>query len=251
MRLSPLVLSATVAALAALPLAARAADEDMPRLGRDGDFTLTPPEVTDDVTSGWYLRADGGYMASAGGGLTAAAARARSRPAPLAMTLPAAISPLDAVPAGSLGGGSGWSVGAGLGYRFLPWLRGEVSLDYLDLGGADTALGPVSSSATVALASLYWDMITIAGFTPYVGGGVGFAIDTVDGPGTVMSGRNAWNFAWAAGGGVSYALSSALSVDLSYRYVSLGAPRFADAGLVTADDLAAHQWRLGLRCMLP
>lgn len=249
-RLLSLAVPAVVAGLLMAPRAACAADADLPRLGRDGDFTLAPPEVTEDAASGWYLRADAGYVAASGGGLSADLSGPVAPPAPTLAATPA-LPAAALLPAGSLGGGAGWSVGGGLGYRVLPFLRAEVSLDYLALGGADTSLGPVSTSATVALASLYWDVISIAGFTPYVGGGVGFAIDTVDGPAAGTSGRNNWNFAWAVGGGVSYALGGAWSVDLGYRYLDLGAPRLADAGLATTGDLAAHQVRLGLRYMLP
>lgn len=195
-------------------------------LGKAGDFSLAPPEVSESAANGWYLRADAGYVAGYVDG-----------------TLHNLIS------GGAVGNSSrssGWSVGAGLGYRFTPWLRGEVSLDYLDLGGADTVLGRFDANATVALASVYWDVISIAGFTPYLSGGVGFAIDRISPPALMPAIDDQWKLAWSLGAGVSYAFSEAWSVDLGYRYVNVGAPDLSIPG-VTIDALGGHQLRLGLR----
>lgn len=230
-RVAALSRMAGVAALLLLVAAAgaRAADPqaaiDLRKLGKAGDFSLAPPDVSEDAPSGWYLRADVGYVGAGGGAVSVAG------------------SPTDR----DLGG-SGWSAGGGIGYRFATFLRGEVSLDYLALGAADTAFGHLSASASVALASLYWDVITISGFTPYLSAGAGFAIDTVDAPFTLAPAGNDWQFAWSAGAGVSYALNPRFSFDLGYRYVSLGAPGYA--GGISASELSAHQVRLGVRYML-
>ncbi|MFS8037251.1 outer membrane protein [Xanthobacter sp. AM11] len=198
---------------------------DLSRLGKAGDFTLTPPDVSEDAPSGWYLRGDAGFAAATGGAIA-----------------------LAGVPTGLDLDGSGWSVGAGLGYRLATFLRAEASLDYLALGAADSAFGRLRSSATVALASLYWDVITISGFTPYLSAGAGFAINSLDVPAALAPAGNDWSFAWSAGAGVSYALNPRLSLDLGYRYASLGAPGYA--GGVSAGELGAHQLRLGVRYML-
>ena len=209
---------------------AQAADPEaadmLAKLGRPGDFSLAPPEVSDDAPSGWYMRADAGYVASTGGRVSTAG-----------------------IPAAGDLSGSGWSVGGGLGYRFLPVLRGEVSLDYLDLGATRNGAAQMSANATVALASLYWDVITVAGFTPYLSAGAGFSINTLDvAPAAFGPAVNDWQFAWSAGAGVSYALSSDLSLDVSYRYLDLGSP--SSAGVFAASDTIAHQVRLGVRYML-
>lgn len=198
---------------------------DLKTLGKAGDFSLAPPDVSEDAPSGWYLRADAGYVAATGGDIA-----------------------LGGLPAGLDLGGAGWSLGGGLGYRLTTFLRGEVSLDYLALGAADTAFGRLRSSATVALASLYWDVVTISGFTPYLSAGAGFAIDTMDAPFALAPAGNDWQFAWSAGAGVSYAMNTRLSFDLGYRYVSLGAPSYA--GGIAVSDTGAHQVRVGVRYML-
>ncbi len=208
------------------PAAAWASDE-APLLGKAGDFSLAPPEVAESAAGGWYLRADGGYVAGYVDG-----------------------SLQNLIGTGAAGGSSrasGWSVGAGLGYRFTPWLRGEVGLDYLDLGGVDTVLGRFEANATVALASVYWDIITLAGFTPYLSGGVGFAIDRISPPPIIPAADDQWKFAWSLGGGVSYAFSDSWSVDLGYRYINVGAPDVAAVPGVSVDALGGHQIRFGIR----
>lgn len=209
--------------------AARAADPDtgidLRKLGRAGDFSLAPPDVSEDAPTGWYVRADAGWAGVAGGDLAYAGV-------PLGMGL----------------SGSGWSVGGGLGYRVTNFLRAEVGIDYLSLGSVETGFGRMTSSATVALASVYWDMVTLAGFTPYLSAGAGFAIDDLAAPAALAPSGNSWGFAWSVGAGVSYALSSRVSLDVGYRYAALGSPGSADG--LSVSDMAAHQVRFGVRYML-
>lgn len=227
------ILLACVAALALTGAAAAADKADaemeamMASLGKPGDFSLSAPAVSEDAPSGWYLRADLGYLAASGAGLS-----------------------YGGLPTGLDLSGSGWSLGGGIGYRFASFLRGEVSLDYLSLGSASLSpLGPgVGASATVGLASLYWDIITLAGFTPYLSIGAGFAIDTLDAPAALRPAGNAWEFAWSAGAGVSWAMSTSLSLDLGYRYLDLGSPSYA--GGLSLTGSAAHEVRFGLRYAL-
>lgn len=208
---------------------ARAADpeaaEMLAKLGRPGDFSLAPPEVTEDAPSGWYLRADAGYSAASGAGLSVAG-----------------------VPLGRDVSGAGWSAGGGIGYRFLPSLRADATLDYLSLGSAQLGLWSFEAASTVAQANVYWDIATIAGFTPYVGAGAGFAITTLDAPAALGPSGNDWRFAWSVSAGVSYAFSPDFSLDLSYRYLDLGAPSWA--GGLAMGGTTAQQVRLGLRYLL-
>lgn len=225
----PVLLAGAVALALLAGGAARAADPEVEAmlagLGRPGDFTLAPPEVSEEAASSWYVRADAGYAAGTGAGLAFAG-----------------------LPTGLDLAGSGWSAGAGLGYRFLPFLRGELGLDYLSLGAADLGGAHFQSSATVALASLYWDVVTIAGFTPYLSAGAGFSIDTLEAPAALRPAGNAWQFAWSAGAGVSFAFGPELSVDLGYRYLDLGSAAYG--GGLAVSGAAAHQVRLGVRYSL-
>lgn len=212
-------------AMGMMPATASAGD-DLPLLGKAGDFTLAPPDVSEEAPGGWYLRADAGYVDPIGGALHAGPARLSGAP------------------------GAGWSAGAGVGYRVLPFLRVELGIEYLDLGSAASVFGDVRGSATVGLASVNWDLVTVAGFTPYLSAGAGLAYASLDGPAWLGSGGDGWGFAWSVGGGVSYAVSEALSIDLGYRYLDLGTHAASPFAPFAARDLAAHQIRLGVRYAL-
>lgn len=167
-------------------------------------------------------------------------------------------------------------VGAGIGYRFNPWLRADITGDYefpakfhghltcFACGGAGGFSNEYARlSAATFLANAYVDLGTWYGVTPYVGAGIGASYVTVSDyhfvnpgappvPGTVP-GDSKWNFAWALMAGLSYQLSQNLAVDLNYRYLSLGDAQtkpFTAAGVtqpVKFKDLAAHEIRIGLR----
>jgi len=227
-----LLLAGAVALGTALSVPARAADpaEDvLPLPGKAGDFTLSVPDIAEDGASGWYARIDGGY--------------ANVRTGDATWTAPGAglfAFPID--------GGDAWTVGGGIGYHVTPWLRGEVALDYL------SPTGPSRLAATSAFASLYWDIITWNGLTPYLGGGVGMAIVSIDadafGPVAGFA-QNDWRFAWNLSAGVAWSLTPRLSIDAGYRYLDFGSPGFTSAtGQLVVNDMTAHQVRLGLRYAL-
>ncbi|OYX12548.1 MAG: hypothetical protein B7Z15_09745, partial [Rhizobiales bacterium 32-66-8] len=146
----------TSAALAVLVLslpgltaqAADPAEDVLPLPGRAGDFTLSVPDIAEDAASGWYARLDAGI--------------ARMRVGDATWSSPA--SGLFAFPGDS---GDAWTAGFGIGYQVTPWLRTDVTVDYL------SPTGSARLAATSALASLYWDILTWNGLTPYLGGGVG------------------------------------------------------------------------------
>ncbi|MGE4373821.1 MAG: outer membrane protein [Xanthobacter sp.] len=228
-------------------------DEDVPRiLGEEGDFTLAPPkldleEVAPARPGKWYLRTSSGFVAPQADSLR--------------------VKGVDAARGAAA---SGWSIGGAIGYRFTDWLRTEASVDYLDLGssGADWAsTGRYHTDATVFLGNVYWDIITIANFTPYVGGGIGVALTSLDSPAWMGVGGQKTDFAWSLAGGVSYAVNSQWAVDFGYRYISLGSPSFGNPALTaplpsslpaallaansgrpaSIDTLGTHEIRIALR----
>ncbi|MGQ3674405.1 outer membrane protein [Xanthobacter sp. TB0139] len=224
-------------------------DEEQPvLLGQEGDFTLPPPkldmEEASPATPGkWYLRASAGFVA------------------PQADSLK--VNGADVARGASA---SGWSVGGAIGYRLTDWLRAEASVDYLDLGNSGAPWAPAGrhhTDATVFLGNIYWDIITIANFTPYVGGGIGVATTTLESPPWQAMGGQKTHFAWSLAGGVSYAVNSQWAVDFGYRYISLGSPSFGDPAFTamrhslwpatnigrpaSIDTLGAHEVRIALR----
>ncbi len=181
--------------------------------------------------------------------------------------------------------------GAGAGYRWSDWFRtdltgesmrevrvqieGDVTTTGIGLNGLpDPASYNVEVTDTtkvrgaVFLANAYVDIATWGPFTPYVGGGVGFAVarlkrentlvETTTGPdSTVVSQQTDdapvdYAFAAAATAGVSYAFSNIVELDVAYRYLFIDS---MDVDLVvnghnsglTVDATNDHQVRAGLR----
>ncbi len=131
--------------------------------------------------------------------------------------------------------------GAGVGYRFLPWLRGDLTVERLpaeqDCGGC-TDRGTAAVHA--AFASLYYDLGTVAGFTPYAGAGLGLA--HIGGDDGAMAGRSETGAAAALAAGIAWEAASGFAVDLGYRFLYLGG---------IADSPSQHQFRIGIRVALP
>jgi opacity protein-like surface antigen len=165
-------------------------------------------------------------------------------------------------------------VGAGLGYRFNTNVRADVTLDHT----FDARFKGVVAAPSLAAASLsdkglfqsstfmvngYLDFRSSMGLTPYVGAGIGVAhnvlshhVLTTYFPATEsetsehFAGGDNFSLAWALMAGVGYQLSSSFTLDLGYRYVSLGdvKTRSYDNGTgVDVESIGAHEVRLGVR----
>lgn len=139
---------------------------------------------------------------------------------------------LDAGPfTGSVNYGTGFHAFIGGGYRFNPWLAGEMEVGYLhlpvdrvSLGGAsasvDGTLHGVAAFANVILRWPEWGAIS-----PYIGGGPGFVHTfssdfTATSGGTTVSGDigSRTDFALQAKAGIDVRLSETVSIGPEYRY---------------------------------
>ena len=186
-------------------------------------------------------------------------------------------------------------IGGGIGYKFNDHFRTDLTFDIRtnkDITG-DARCGCVPGiipnafefqpqSTTLDLytffANAYIDGATYKGFTPYIGGGVGFAYvnhgtyisannPTTNNTGLAVadvsptnpsnvenqlfSGESDVRFAWNLQAGASYELTDNLALDGSYRYTRISngdiAP-IAQAGDVEeTSDLVGHEFRIGLR----
>ncbi len=169
--------------------------------------------------------------------------------------------------------------GAGLGFYVTDYFRVEASSGYwrreiailfanAAVSGRVTA--PVQNVATYFSAyldiptALAWDWRP---FTPYVGGGVGFAWTRIpygnvaqsDGSILTAGSRENVSFAWKAAAGTEIALLSNVSLDVGYAYLDLGRFRFpktlsfpqAGLDIILVDPLQArmraHAATIGLR----
>ena len=165
-------------------------------------------------------------------------------------------------------------VGAGLGYRFNANVRADVMLNHT-FDARFKGVAPAPSLATASIVDRgsfqsstlfvngYLDFRPVMGFTPYVGAGIGVAhnvlsrheLTTYDAATGIetserLAGGDSFGFAWALMAGVGYQLSSNFTLDLGYRYASLGGvkTRAYDSGIgVDVDSIAAHEVRLGVR----
>lgn len=180
-----------------------------------------------------------------------------------------------AAAAAVLGGGESNTVGVfgvNIGYDFKQIgapVRAEIEYSYRTDFGYDrhyddgTNAGSVTSdlnSHTVML-NAYYDIVTGTRFTPYVGGGLGVAINRTDGTlsgpiadsqGVAGSGssKTKTSFAWSLAAGVGYAFDANWVAELGYRYIDLGKVVYGSGELgriAASDDVTAHEVLAGLR----
>ncbi len=140
----------------------------------------------------------------------------------------------------------------GVGYQVNAWLRGDITLEYRD-GGHFQSMYTLNDSTTntqyadfyrgdtsslIGLANVYADVGTWYGITPFVGGGIGFArnslygvtdqgLVTVNGGATGPSGGYFGNgvsssFAWALMAGFDFDVTQNLKLEVGYRYLNYG-----------------------------
>lgn len=250
------------------PGVAIAADLRMPE-----PMIAEPEPIPEEVGSNWYLRGDIGFV------------RPRKPDARSYNMVPNNVS-LDAEDIRDT-----YSVGAGVGYKLNSWLRFDVTGDYRR---SSTFTGSSSQSGYVAgfspdkakvqanslMVNAYLDLGTWAGFTPYVGAGVGVGMLTVRnydsnvfynpgfgppggtvcaGPGPCFAGserfakKTTYDLAWALMAGASYQVMPGFLVDAGYRYIDLGD---AETGLGPSGigtkirNVTAHEVRVGIRYQL-
>lgn len=187
-----------------------------------------------------------------------------------------------------LGAGNGvWSQsfepsftgGAGVGYVWSPNWRTDFTVDVHSImhteqsgsgGGVfdGTAFdnGYVQDKtkmmSTILLLNAYYDFRTGSPWTPYIGAGLGFAVNQLTQSFEVASDEVDFStsqrstdvaFAAAAMVGVSYDFSSFFAIDVNYRFLHIGGSQVTledsllPASTVEIGDLNEHQIRAGFR----
>jgi opacity protein-like surface antigen len=141
--------------------------------------------------------------------------------------------------------GDSYVLGAGVGYRVTPNIRGELAVGYrggFELDEAD-AVAPTPTTFTgkirswTAMLNGYYDFSAAGPWKPYVTGGIGVARNKVKtisatNPSAAtlpalfsnyqLVGDSDTSFAWTIGAGVGYAVGPKVTLELGYRYVDLG-----------------------------
>ena len=222
--------------IAALSQGAHAAD--MPGLPPPSIPIQPVAPVTWLSTGGWYLRGDIGY---------------RIATIDQAVSTPGFLSPRE----NDFNNGLTATFGAGIK---TSWLRTDLTLDYIsptEYTGRYTVPGDTTAKvqAVTALFNGYFDLGTWYRLTPYVGagGGVGYVsirdFQSTNAPPFVNGDNDEWKFVWAGMAGVGWAVGPNLTLDLGYRYLSLGNLHTGSdaAGSMTFRNVAGHEVRVGLR----
>lgn len=172
-------------------------------------------------------------------------------------------------------------VGAGCGSGDRG-IRGEVMVGFHGKRKIDGEPGPwfapavgvppeadplhTSVSTTTVMFNAYYDLGRWGDrFVPYVGAGVGVARNVTDdvyftgNPALInrIQGDERWSLAWSLMAGVGWQVTDRATLDFGYRYLDMGK---AESGVIDSagfvnpkvriDDIAAHEFRFGLRYAL-
>jgi opacity protein-like surface antigen len=170
--------------------------------------------------------------------------------------------------------------GLGIGYQYNDWLRVDLTgeyrgkasfhaLDRFDNGGvANTNDYTGTKREWLFLANAYLDLGTWWCITPFIGAGVGFANITIDhfrdsnviaGGGGYADSGTSTNFAWAAHAGLAYKVNPNFTIELAYRYLSMGDGKTGTAfnfdgstsgQVFTFKDITSHDLKFGVRWAL-
>jgi len=200
-----------------------------------------PEFVPVEIGSGWYLRGDVGYAA------TSATGRFAFRTFNAGTYTPGTFSPASYK--GDL------TFGVGFGYRFTDMLRADVTADNFSLrfngsrafaspcpgeaaGTTCAAQDSSSLNAWSAMANGYVDLGTVAGFTPYVGAGVGMTYANwgaatsayacaggacaIGAQTLAHRGIDSWRFTYQAMAGFAYDVNRNLKLDFGYTFRHVG-----------------------------
>lgn len=240
---------AALAVLSAAP--ALAADYDPPIFVEEA-----PEYVPVEVGSGWYLRGDIAYNANK-----------TMRHNVFGVTPLFRFSQYTTPIAGSIGAG----------YQFTDFMRAEANFGLLNYGRSKLeymigvpGIADVKETARntmwSGIVSLYGDLGTVAGFTPYVGAGAGF----------VLSKRNyrqqvdfrasrfidlqhrdraqQYSLAYTLAAGVAYNINPNLAVDVGYQFLSAPNAQYVSingpSSYSVRKGVNLHQVKVGLRYAL-
>jgi opacity protein-like surface antigen len=158
--------------------------------------------------------------------------------------------------------------GIGVGYRFNPNLRADFTIDWRDRynveGGEGFTVGgtPIDSKVDnrAYMLNVYYDLdrlpvIQLPGtFKPYIGGGIGLSrievnerTVSVNNDFTDFTNDNENQFAWQLMIGAGYNFTPEFTLDLGYRYASLGEVELSSSAGSVSSDLDVHELVATLR----
>ena len=265
--LSALVRSLTLLASVGAPCLAHAAD----LLPPPPPEPLPPPI---EVGGGWYLRGDVGVGVLDVGEIRTTLGKGYELPSGYTID--------------NHQFGEQFFAGAGVGYQFNGFLRGDITGEYRggsgfsyvesfdnfdEYGNKSTGIDYHTGHlrSILVLANGYFDLGTWCGLTPYIGGGIGTAFHRVAGhvdigAGSALGGfgsakaQDTTSLAWAAHAGITYHVTPNFLVDVGYRFVDMGSVKSGPVVCVNSDacaaasykfkDIISHDVRIGLRYLI-
>lgn len=145
----------------------------------------------------------------------------------------------------------------GIGYRFTPVFRTDLTFSYLPSSFSGTAggsaVGNASVDSYVGMANGYIDLNglmpnTFGRFQPYLSGSLGFSHNHM-GDQVAVPGGNTTSFAWGLGAGVGIPAGNNMMVDIAYKYLDLGQMQGGIGPAIgpVKGDLTANTITVGLR----
>jgi opacity protein-like surface antigen len=148
---------------------------------------------------------------------------------------------------------AGFSVSGAAGVDFgLIRVEGEVFYNHNELDDLGGFFGPFDGDvqALAGMANLYLDIPTGIGFTPFIGGGIGFAEVDADldaGGGSFLNDTDN-GFAWQLRAGIAVAIFPYTDLTFGYRYFATDDLSMTNAtGSVEVEGLRSHIGEIGLR----
>jgi opacity protein-like surface antigen len=149
---------------------------------------------------------------------------------------------------------TGYSISGTGGYAFSNGLRLEGELTYKQADMDKFKIYGFSSSinsdisALGFMANAYYDFKNTSPFTPYVGGGIGFATlyvsQAINNYGDLLwFDEDDTVFAYQLGAGVAFDVNKNMAIDLGYRYFGTSDPHFN----TYEADFGSHNVSLGFR----
>ncbi len=160
---------------------------------------------------------------------------------------------------------AGWSIGAsetedaavfdiGYGGRLNQYFRADVTAEVRPWGKQQFKVGGVKVAkpdmySLDAMLNIYAEYPVWRMFSVYATGGVGYAYNKTDGYRGQFKGEGKHNFAWNVGGGIQYALTDCVALDLGYRYVDLGDAHIKDRinGGKLKQDVKYNDIKIGMQ----
>lgn len=128
-------------------------------------------------------------------------------------------------------------------------LRTELELNIKEDGKKSNGGNRAEIENNSLMINAYYDIDTGTKFTPYVGGGIGYAHlkGTVNSRLGKMS-ESSNEFAWNVGAGIAYAVNENIAIDLGYRYSDFGSiEKEYLPGREFKADIDASEFLLGAR----